>query len=444
MKKAFAALLCMTIFFQSVITFAYDDDNYTELLNAGGYLAEIIDVIKNNYIGGDVSTQQLLEGAVKGMTDTLDEYSEFFNKEESDLFLNSISSEIYTAGFVYQLGADGYPVIVEALEDMPAYLAGIRAGDKIIAVNGTDLRDKSLNEIQKLVVTPYSREINFTVQTGTKIKSFKVKTKATQNATVRSAKLEDLLDISPSPETDKIRYVQITSFADKTGKEFSAAYKQMKVDGVDKLILDLRGNPGGVVDSALDVCRFIVPSGNIITVRYKDGSTENITSNNHDKSLDKIIVLTNEYTASASEIVASAVKESGAGITMGGKTYGKGVIQSVIGLPDLGNLKLTTMEWISRNGNPINRVGVTPSVEVETNKLLEKNVESDAKEVKEALEIIGYKDLKSFQEDNKLTVTGLINQETIDAINIALYTEDFKNDKVLKKAYEEIRRADSA
>jgi carboxyl-terminal processing protease len=245
-------------------------------------------------------------------------------------------------------------------------------------------------------------------------------------------------------ENVSVAGIKISAFTSGTSEEFRSMVRQVKNEGATKLILDLRGNTGGYVDQAIAVCKQIVPAGIIISARNKKGDTVNYTSTLYTQPFEKIVVLVDGMTASSAEIVASALQDSGAAVVVGEKTYGKGVMQSVTDFSELGVLKMTTYEYYTRSGKKVNGVGVTPDVPVGKVLFVTDNDELGSEKVKAALELLGFtandsqdamRSVGKFQALNGLDITYELDQKTISAINVKIYTDMLTNDRTLKTGY---------
>ena len=211
-----------------------------------------------------------------------------------------------------------------------------------------------------------------------------------------------------------------------------------------KLVLDLRGNTGGYVDEAIEVCKQIVPSGTIITAKDKQGNNTVYTSELATPPFEKYVVLVDGMTASAAEILASAMQDSGAAKIVGEQTYGKGVMQSVMEFQGLGVVKLTTLEYKSRLGKTINGVGITPDVTVDKILFLDEKDELTGDKVTAALRYIGFKvneensnarNIGKFQAEMGMTVTYKLNSQTVNAINLEIYQNLLEDDRILTAGY---------
>jgi carboxyl-terminal processing protease len=252
------------------------------------------------------------------------------------------------------------------------------------------------------------------------------------------------ITLNPKYKNDEIAYIKINQIADNTDSEIRQAITSLKKQGKTKLVLDLRGNTGGYVEQAIGVCRQLVPSGRIIYAKDKAGNVTEYNSYLTQKPFDNMIVLVDDMTASASEIVASAIQDSGAGIVIGKQTYGKGVMQSVIDLSEMGYLKLTAYEYFSRTGKKINGVGVTPDIPIEDVLFVSEDDSISSSKVRTALELMGYSTLTeskikrsigSFQRKEGLPVTYKLDSATVNAINVKVYTMTKDTDRALVEAY---------
>jgi C-terminal peptidase prc len=245
-------------------------------------------------------------------------------------------------------------------------------------------------------------------------------------------------------ENKSVAGIKISAFSAGTADEFKTMVRQVKNEGATRLILDLRGNTGGYVDQAIEVCKQIVPAGIIVTAVNKKGTQVKYMSTLYTQPFEKIVVLVDGMTASSAEIVASALQDSGAATIVGEKTYGKGVMQSVTDFNELGVLKMTTYEYYTRTGKKVNGVGVTPDVAVGKVLFVSEEDDLDSDKVKSAFELLGLQTGNSqqmmrsvgrFQALNGLDITYELDQKTITAINVKIYTDMLTNDRTLKTGY---------
>ena len=325
----------------------YIDDTYTaeDIMKMG------VSAYLEKY-GDDVLVEFL-----KGALHALDDYSDFFTREEYIEYMNEINSTFYGLGVSLQQNGE-YVEIVEFVEEGGlAQQSGFQVGGKIVAVGGVGVVGCSVTEVRNLVVGELGTAVDITVLRGDeRINLVGIRT-AVNTSTVSGTVLKD-----------GIGYVKILSFSKNTAEEFTDIVNKMKSENVKKLILDLRNNGGGQVIAAVDVARQIVPKGKIIDVEYRDKNLNHTYNSDLREPPFEIVTLVNEHTASSAEILASAIQDSGVGILMGENTYGKAVIQSPFYVNNGMVIKLTIGSYITRNGNEINKVGLIPDILVENEK----------------------------------------------------------------------------
>lgn len=322
----------------------YIDDTLTqeEIMNQG--ISKLLD-------GDDEMLVTLLKATLEG----LDDYSEFYTAEEYKSFESDLNHSFYGIGISMKLSDDGYVEIVSFVdENSKAKKAGLCVGDKICKVDGEDVTGLGVSELREKIVGEENTSVKISVLRDGEELEFITTRVAVHDSTVLTAELEN-----------NIGYIQIISFSSETADEFSEALDFMREKDVENIILDLRNNGGGLVSASVDIAKMIVQKGKIIDVKFRD-SKYNVTyeSKLNKKEFD-FAVLVNEYTASASEILASALQDSGSGILIGTTTFGKAVIQNTYPLSNGSVFKLTTGRYITRNGKEINRIGLTPDIEVE-------------------------------------------------------------------------------
>lgn len=416
---------------------------------AGEYVEYIVNMINSLYVGSDINTKQLIEAAIRGMTSAMDDYTEYFTEEEYEKYIKNLSSQVYAIGVMYRFAVDSYPVITEVISQSPAEKSGIYVGDSIISLNGEDLKGKKLDEVAASIPNADKHNITLVIsRNGVNI----TKTLSMEQVKVQSVyvnNIEDVYsDINPYVENSRIAYIKITSISDKTGVEFSEAVKTLTEQGKTKIIIDLRSNTGGFVDQALKICRELVPAGPILFTKDKNGKVIQEDSQLEKCPFDNIVVLTNGMTASSSEIIASALQDSGVAKIVGTQTYGKGVMQTIVTLPDgYGKLKITMYEYFSRDGKKINQVGITPDIVVNTAVFLTDDDTIESEDVKVILNKLGYivnnqedaaEALKKFQSEKGLTDSEGLDNKTKAALNQELYNLISEYDEVLARGYDEV------
>jgi len=374
------------VFSQQVLVYGASESS-TDLIDTE-YLKNVIDMVNNKY-RGEINSKELLEGAVRGMLDTLDPYTTYFNSEETDDFLNDMKGTFEGIGVTLEK-RDDYIVVVKVFATSPAEKAGIIPGDKIVSVDGNSVVGVALEKASSLIRgkagTTVTLEIQREGKNGTLI--FKVKREKVEISPVEYKIINDIC------------YLKIESFNANTDKYVTQALEEVDKKNIRKIILDLRNNPGGEVGQAVAVAGKFVPKGLITKLDFK---SEDIMDLEYWSDLEeqkyKVAVLVNGSSASASEIVAGAIQDSGAGVLIGTKTFGKAKVQSVIPLltPEafrkyesklgikvvdgytlmtkygiypqsnevMGTIKITTGVYSTPKGRMIDEVGLTPDIVVE-------------------------------------------------------------------------------
>lgn len=408
------------------------------------YLSEVIDFITNNYMGEEVTTEELVEAAINGMAHSLDDYSEYYTQEQYDKLMKSISGTIYTAGIDFEINENRYPEVTGFQENSAGAESGINLGDLILKVNGEGTAGKGVKEIENMLTRSSREVLNIRIRHNKREVDVNVVLRPVSIKTVEVSDLEDLITLNPRYDNASIGYIKINQIADNTDSELKRAIDSLKNQGKTKLILDLRGNTGGYVEQAIQICRQLVPAGRIIYTKDKAGRITEYTSYLTQKPFTEMAVLVDDMTASASEIIASAIQDSGAGIIIGKKTYGKGVMQSIVDLSEMGYLKITSSEYFSRSGKKINNVGVIPDIEISDVLFVSEEDDYSSSKLRTALELLGYntvgenrvkRSLGSFQRKLGLPVTYKLDTATISALNEKIYSLTNKTDRTLVEAY---------
>ncbi|MBO4276433.1 S41 family peptidase [Candidatus Saccharibacteria bacterium] len=319
-------------------------------------LDEVYNKLSSTY-NGEMVTSKMIDGAKKGMVEALgDVYTVYMDAEESSDFYDDLHGKV-GSGIGIEMGLrDGYVRVLRTLPDNPARRAGILAGDIIYKVDGEEVWSLSSDEVAKKVRGEEGSEVTITVVRNGKEKDF-------------TMKRETINNVSAYVEYDgKTAIITVTRFDNDTGTMVQKMAQEFASKGVNKVILDLRGNGGGYVSAAQDLLSLWLDNQKILVQKSKHyGNTTTNTASGRAILKDmKTIVLVNGSTASASEIVAGALQDYGKATILGEKTYGKGVVQSLFdGLSGGATLKVTTAEWYTPKDRSINQTGITPDVEVE-------------------------------------------------------------------------------
>ncbi len=316
-----------------------------------GELEELYKYVKEKYYK-HADDSVIMESLYKGLLGGIgDKYSDYFTQQEYEDALSSSSSEFEGIGIVFSGTPEGGIVIVEVMRDSPAEDAGLKAGDKILTIDGTAYSAADVNNAGRAIRGKKGTTVRLTVNRDGKNISFNIIRARIDKESVVSRVADDL------------GIIEISSFETKTGEQFRKELRNMEVKGVKGLIIDLRGNGGGVVESAVEIADSLMKEG--IIVAFKDNSGKKTYRKSDAKSTKlQLVLLIDGTTASASEILAAAVKDSGAGTLVGERTYGKGVVQVIAKMKSGGAVKLTTMEFFSPKGKKIDGVGVMPDVQV--------------------------------------------------------------------------------
>ena len=296
------------------------------------------------------------EGIYTGMLNSLgDPYSRYYTAQQYEAELSSTEGHYVGLGILMQKNPDGGVLIVECYEGSSAEEVGLKAGDVITKVGGTELGDLGLDEVSDLIHATEDNRVELTISREELEEELSV-----------SVVLRDIEVKSVFPEMleDNIGYIRISEFSGVTEKQYQAAFAELKEQGMEKLIVDLRNNPGGMLHTVCDILDAMLPEGILVYTEDKYGNREEIHSDAKQPLSIPLVVLVNENSASASEIFAGAIQDYEAGVIVGTQTYGKGIVQAVRSLSDGSAVKLTISKYYTPKGNDIHHVGITPDEEV--------------------------------------------------------------------------------
>lgn len=320
-------------------------------------LGAVVNHIKKNYYK-DIDNETLNTGLIKGVVNSLDDpYSEFMTKEELKKFMESTNGKYVGVGLVVSPGNDGYITVVSPIKGSPAYKAGIKSGDRIIKVDEVEYSAETMQDAVNKMRGEEGKTVSITVlreeQKQKKVHEFKIKRETIKLQTVDGRILEK-----------NIGYIAISEFDKPTYDDFMKELEALKKKGAQKLVLDLRGNPGGLLDVCTKIADVFLDKGTIVYTKYKDGKKDYYYSDEKKEDMP-LVVLVNGGSASASEIVSGALKDRKRAKLVGTQTFGKGIVQRLFNLPYETAVKLTISEYFTPNGNNIHKVGITPDVVVE-------------------------------------------------------------------------------
>lgn len=383
----------LTFGITNMVSIKYSDkvivprSEYEELNNTYKKYAKAIGLenyVKDNFLR-EVSDEQLLDGQLKGLFQGLeDPYSVYMTKDEFKDFAEHTKGVYGGIGVIVTPGDDNLITVVAPIEDTPGERAGLKTGDKIIKVEGKEFTADNMDKAVKLMKGKPNTEVNITILR---------KEKDGKNQYIDMSIVREeirLVTVKSNLIDDDIGYIRITSFDELTNEDFKKELDAMMKSGISGLILDLRYNPGGLLDVCVDITDVFLDEGTIVYTETRSGerSYEKSTKKHIDIPL---VVLVNEGSASASEIFAGAIKDRNRGILMGTTTFGKGVVQRIKQMSDGSGFKLTTSEYFTPNGTNIHGIGIEPDIVVELPEDVEEigveNLEQDT-QLKAAIEKI--------------------------------------------------------
>ena len=328
---------------------AEEDDHYTRIKT----FAETLSLVKKNYVE-EVDEQDLVYGAIKGMLSSLDPHSSFMQPKIYKEMKIDTKGEF--GGLGIQIGIkDKILTIIAPIEDTPAYKAGVKAGDKIVEIDNESTKDITLHDAVTKLRGRKGTKVTITiVREGLeKPKDITITRDIIKLKSVKSKVLED-----------GIGYVKLTQFQEKTANDLKKTMRELEQKDITSLVVDLRNNPGGLLKGAVDVTSHFLPAGKLVVyIKDRSGDKKEFhTINGNRYYKDPIIVLVNEGSASASEIVAGALQDWDRAVILGTQTFGKGSVQTVIPLSDGSALRLTTARYYTPKDRSIQTTGITPDI----------------------------------------------------------------------------------
>lgn len=343
------------------------------------YLEKMID---QEYLG-EVDNDEMAEGVYAGLVYGLgDVYSRYYTADEYAQETASTDGAYAGIGVSIQKNKNGGVQVAECYEGGPGADAGLQTGDVITAINDTDVTDMELSDVVSLIRENKDKTIVLTVFRENEEKSREISVDVTD---------VELPSVFGEMLDKKTGYIQITQFTGVTPQQYKDMFTELKDKGMERLVIDLRDNPGGLLTSVCDILREILPEGLIVYTEDKYGNREEETCDGKHQLDMPLAVLVNENSASASEIFAGAVQDHGVGTIVGITTYGKGVVQELRQLSDGSAVKLTVSNYYTPNGNSINKVGIKPDVEVKlASELLNKDeiTHEEDNQLQKALDVI--------------------------------------------------------
>lgn len=423
-------------------------------------IKEAYEIIRNNYVL-EVDENRLLEGAIEGMLNTLeDPYSVYMDRETADQFKASLQSSFEGIGAEVSM-QNGKVTIVAPIRGAPAEKAGLRTNDQIISVDGEDLEGLDLQQAVMKIRGPKGSEAVLEIKRPG-LKETLIITVIRDEIPLETVHAE-MLHINGK----KVGKIELISFAQKTAEEFAAELKRLEAEGMQGLIIDVRGNPGGYLDAVEEIGKLMIPNESIITeIQNREGNKLVYRSSLKERKPYPITILIDGGSASASEILAAALQEAGGYKAIGLPTFGKGTVQSTVQMSDQSEIKLTIAKWLTPKENWIHEQGVQPDIRVEqpeyfraapiqTDPPLKLDMNSEAvRNLQVILKGLGYSPgredgffsqetkqaVQAFQADHQLKETGIVDEQTAQLMQDQLIEKirDPQHDRQLQKAIEHI------
>lgn len=341
------------------LLFAFMPDSVRSAFFPGDDLLRVIrevdNILEENFYR-PVDRQTLEDGALEGVVGSLgDPYSAYLSPEEYSLFQNHTNGVFVGVGVIIE-SREGRLTVVKPVEGSPAREAGIQPGDVIVAVDGASIENRLPEEATALIRGEEGTEVVLTIRRGESDIDFRLTRKTLELPIVS----EEMLQRGGQ----KIGYIRLEQFALDAGQKVRAAMDRLEAEGAEGIIFDLRNNGGGILDEAVTVSSVFIENGPIVSVVSRSGETDVYEARDDANESMPLVVLINGYSASASEIVAGAVKDDGRGLLVGEKTFGKGLVQSINPLSNGGAIKFTSGAYYTPLGININEIGIEPSIAV--------------------------------------------------------------------------------
>jgi carboxyl-terminal processing protease len=326
----------------------------------------VMEKVRKDYVDGQkITYQDLVYGALKGMLNTLDPHSEFMEPDKYNELRNDTQGAFGGLGIVISM-KDNYVTVVSPMEDTPGFNAGILSGDRIVRIDGKSTEKMGLQDAVKTLRGEPGSEVSVTIfrPSSGLTKEYKL-----TRAVINIDMVKDINGKKEFPIGDnKVGYVRLVQFGEKTSDDLETALKKLKAQGMQALVLDLRWNPGGLLEQAVDVCQKFLPRGELVVTTEGRNAAQNSRrrARGHGDELENmpVVILVNLGSASASEIVAGCLQDLKRAIVLGERTFGKGSVQSILPLQDGSALRLTTAKYYTPSHKVIHEEGITPDIMV--------------------------------------------------------------------------------
>jgi len=356
MKKKFILIsLTIVLFIFSKISFAANDENIYDKIDLFG---EVLDKINKEYVE-EINQSDAMDAAINGVLQSLDPYSAYMSPETFKEMETETSGKF--GGLGIEVGMEfGVVKVITPMDGSPAEREGVKAGDYIVKINRTQVQGKTLTEAVELMRGPVGSKLEITIRRKgiKKALVFEITREIIEVKSVKSKIIDD-----------KVGYIRLTAFNDNSSKQIKNKINEFKKNKINKYILDLRNNPGGLLSQAVNISDFFLDNGEIVSTKSRKSSENRkyFAKKGDIINGETLLVLINYGSASASEIVAGALKDHKRAIVIGENSYGKGSVQSIMPLKNNGAIRLTISKYYLPSGKSISGTGITPDIEVEEN-----------------------------------------------------------------------------
>lgn len=314
-----------------------------------------IDSVLESFYFGDVDDETAKDNIYKAYLSSYgDKYTMYYTADEYKALKESTKGKFYGIGAVCQLSGEGGVLLVDVYDNGAGYQAGLRSGDRVVNVDGRDITDMELSSAVALIKGDKGTSVTLEVIRGTERLTFSAVRDAVEAKTVSYTLLDN-----------NIGYLSISQFEEVTTKQFKAAVEDLQSQGMKGLVIDIRNNPGGLLDTVVGMLKYMLPDGLIVYTEDKQGNRKEYKGQDNDEFNLPLAVIVNGNSASASEIFAGAIQDYGKGTIIGTQTYGKGIVQTVKPLTDGSAIKFTIAKYFTPKGQDIHGKGVTPDMVVE-------------------------------------------------------------------------------
>ncbi|MBQ7609187.1 MAG: S41 family peptidase [Desulfovibrionaceae bacterium] len=335
------------------------DDSMADKYAALRRFSHVLDLVQHHYVK-DITQKDLINGALKGMLQGLDPHSTFMSADEYKEMQETTSGEFFGVGIEISM-ENNQVVVVAPIEDTPAFRAGLKAGDIIMSIDGQPTQELSLQEVVSRIRGPKGTEVELTI--------IHADDKTPQTVRIVRDAIP-LISVKTKCLEDNYYWVRVTRFSERTTEELKKALRSAEKEsrsagGIRGIVLDLRNNPGGLLDQAVSVADVFLQRGVIVSIKGRSAKERVYEAKSQKDDISvPMVVLINAGSASASEIVAGALRDQNRALTMGERSFGKGSVQNIIPLPDGSGLKLTVALYYTPNGGSIQAEGIVPDIEV--------------------------------------------------------------------------------